>query len=197
MLTFYNPVAETDLENLCQEFEALTGYFLLYEGKNIVGNDKMQAQRKEEERKGDIYPENPIEPVEQNLAFSCIEAEFEGKQVLPCKKGIQTDSQGKFLQLAFLSPQLGAKMKDTLQRVTNQTGWRIRIADSVNQNIVITYAGQICRAHNVALRKNPSYLPGKQELLLRPTDGVEISEEVRAVIEKEILEKTGLGSGWE
>lgn len=138
-----------------------------------------------------------MNPAEQNLAFSCIEAEFAGEQILPCKKGIQSDHQGKYLQISFVSPQLGRKMKDTLQRIANQTGWRIRIADSVNQNKVIAIADQICKEHQIVLRKNPSYLPQKQVILLKTADGWEPSEEVRTLITQEILEKTGLFSEWE
>lgn len=196
-LTFNHSVPQKELKELCQEFETLTGYCLLYEGKNDSVNNEVQSQGETKKVKKDIYPEKQMKPVEQNLAFSCIEAEFEGEQVLPCKKGIQTDAEGKFLQIAFLSPRLGMKMQDTLQRIANQTGWRIRIADSVNQNAVIAYANQICKSHNVGLRKNPSYLPEKQELLLRPVDLSVLSEEVTGLIEKEILEKTGLLSGWE
>ncbi|MGN0251578.1 MAG: MBL fold metallo-hydrolase [Oliverpabstia sp.] len=197
MLSFYQPVDDKELETLCQEFESLTGYSLLYKGKSYAGNHNKQATERIPENQNDVYPENQSEPVEQNLAFSCFDAEFEGEQILPCKKGIQSDAQGKYLQIAFLSPQLGIKMKDTLQRIADQTGWRIRIADSVNQNMVLAYASQICKEHQVLLRKNPSYLPEKQELLLKPADGLEISEEVRILIEKEILEKTGLVSKWE
>lgn len=197
MLSFYQPVDDKALETLCQEFESLTGYSLLYKGKPYAGNHNKQDTEKIPENQNDIYPENQTEPVEQNLAFSCFDAEFEGEQILPCKKGIQSDAQGKYFQIAFLSPQLGLKMKDTLQRIADQTGWRIRIADSVNQNMVLAYANQICKEHQVLLRKNPSYLPEKQELLLKPADGLEISEEVRILIEKEILEKTGLVSKWE
>lgn len=197
MLSFYQPVDDKELETLCQEFESLTGYSLLYKGKPSAGNYNKQATERIPANQNDIYPEYQSEPVEQNLAFSCFDAEFEGEQILPCKKGIQSDAQGKYLQIAFLSPQLGLKMKDTLQRIADQTGWRIRIADSVNQNMVLAYANQICKEHQVLLRKNPSYLPEKQELLLKPADGQEISEEVRILIEKEILEKTGLISKWE
>ena len=197
MLSFYQPADDKELELLCQEFESLTGYSLLYKGKSCAGSHNIQVTERIPANHNDIYPEHPSEPVEQNLAFSCIDAEFEGEQILPCKKGIQSDAQGKYLQIAFLSPQLGIKMKDTLQRIADQTGWRIRIADSVNQNMVLTCANQICKEHQVLLRKNPSYLPEKQELLLKPADGLEISEEVRILIEKEILEKTGLVSKWE
>lgn len=196
-LTFNNSVPEKELEKLSREFEALTGYYLLYEGKNNSVHHKAQSQGEIKKVKNDIYPEKQMKPIEQNLAFSCIEAEFAGEQVLPCKKGIQTDAEGKFLQIAFLSPQLGMKMQDTLQRIANQTGWRIRIADSVNQNIIFALANQICNLHNVGLRKNPSYLPEKQELLLKPVDSLALSEEVRVLIETEILEKTGLVCGWE
>ena len=195
-ITFYQPEVKIELESLSQEFERLTGYHLYYEGKKSVIHGKIKFQE-DEKVKNDIYPETQIDPIEQNLAFSCIEAEFEEEQVRPCKKGIQTDAEGKFLQIAFLSPQLGRKVQDTLQRIANQTGWRIRIADSVNQNAIITYTNQICKSHQVVLRKNPSYLPDKQVLLLKPVNFLMISEDIREAIETEILEKTGLILEWE
>lgn len=197
MVTFYQPVLKEELDKLCQEFEALTGYDLLYEGKTTAIQDNSPCTGELPKTSNDIYPENQMDPAEQNLAFSCIEAEFAGEQILPCKKGIQSDHQGKYLQISFLSPQLGRKMKDTLQRIANQTGWRIRIADSVNQNKIIALADQICKEHQVMLRKNPSYLPQKQVILLKTADGWEPAEEVRALITQEILEKTGLFSEWE
>ena len=197
MVTFYQPVSKEILDKLCEEFESLTGYDLLYEGKTAAVQDNTSCTEELPKISNDIYPENQMDPAEQNLAFSCIEAEFAGEQILPCKKGIQSDHQGKFLQISFLSPQLGIKMKDTLQQIANQTGWRIRIADSVNQNKVIALANQICKEHQVMLRKNPSYLPQKQVILLKPADGWEPAEEVRTSIKQEILEKTGLFSEWE
>ena len=152
MLSFYQPVDDKELETLCQEFESLTGYSLLYKGKPYADNHDKQATERIPVNQNDIYPENQSEPVEQNLAFSCFDAEFEGERILPCKKGIQSDAQGKYLQIAFLSPQLGVKMKDTLQRIADQTGWRIRIADSVNQNMVLAYANQICKEKSGTFR---------------------------------------------
>ena len=197
MVTFYQPVLKEELDKLCHEFEALTGYDLLYEGKTAAIRNNRSYTEELPKTSKDIYPEKQIEQVEQNIAFSCIEAEFAGEQIFPCKKGIQSDHQGKYLQISFLSPQLGKKMKDTLQRIANQTGWRIRIADSVNQNKVIALASQICKEHQVMLRKNPSYLPQKQIILLKTADGWEPAEEVKILITQEILEKTGLFSEWE
>lgn len=196
-LTFYHPVTEKEMERLCQEFEALTGYFLSYEGRSGSGQKKIHGQSVVMEEKEYFCPESGMKPVEQNFAFYCIDAEFEGEKVLPYKKGIQTDADGIYLQIAFLSPQLGARAAKNLQRIANQTGWRVRIADSVNQNVAISYASQICRNHGVELRKNPSYLPGKQALLLKPRDLAGLPEEVRKMAEDEILDVTGLSVGWE
>ena len=195
-ITFYQPAEKGHLEKLCLEFEQMTSYQLLYEGKKYNKNS-VQFYEAEKKVNNDIYPETQMKPIEQNLAFCCIDAEFEGEQILPCKKGIQSDCEGKFLQIAFLSPQLGGQVQDILQRIANQTGWRIRIADSVNQNVILSYANQICKSYRVLLRKNPSYLPDKQMLLLRPADLSGLSEGIRAAIEAEILEKTGLISDWE
>ena len=67
----------------------------------------------------------------------------------------------------------------------------------MNQNAIITYTNQICKLHQVVLRKNPSYLPDKQVILLKPVNFLMISEDIREAIETEILEKTGLILEWE
>lgn len=88
----------------------------------------------------------------------------------------------------FLSPALGHRQQETLQRIADRIHWRIRIAPGVNQNAIQSIAQQICRAHQVELRKLPSYLPGTQSLVLKTVGAGGEME----VICREIEEATGI-----
>ncbi|MCD8012375.1 MAG: MBL fold metallo-hydrolase [Lachnospiraceae bacterium] len=128
---------------------------------------------------------NPVKPVEQNLAMSCIDLEFAGENYAPYKKSIMNDQYGKFIQLSFLSPGLGLRQKEILQRIADQTGWRVRIAPGVNQNAIQSLAQRICRENGVDLRKLPSYLPGTKTLVLKPAAASEKMDEICRILEEE------------
>ncbi|MCD8105120.1 MAG: MBL fold metallo-hydrolase [Lachnospiraceae bacterium] len=124
-------------------------------------------------------------PVEQNLAMSCIDMEFTGAKYVPYKKSILTDEYGKYMQLSFLSPALGFREQDILQRIADQTGWRIKIAPGVNQNALQLLAQRTCQKNGVTLRKLPSYLPGTQTLVLKPARAYDQMEEICRKLEEE------------
>lgn len=126
---------------------------------------------------------------EQNLAFSCIEAAFDELPHKPDKKSLKQDAQGKYLELAFVTPDVGRRYRETLQALASQTGWRIRIADKVNQNALFKAAQMLCMKQGIDLVKNPSYLPEQKMVQLR-LKGVVEEEKLRAM-EEEFKRRTG------
>lgn len=130
------------------------------------------------------------EPLEQNMAFSCIEAAFCDQQQTPCKKSIKSDHEGKLIELAFLSPQIGLRYTELLHEIADQIQWRIRVADSVNQIEVFKTAHLICRKYDITLRKNPSYLPMKRQVSLKTAEDTD--PERYAAAAEEFKKLTGL-----
>ncbi len=129
------------------------------------------------------------DPLEQNLALSCIDQEF---SLLPCapeKKSLKQDSSGRYMELSFISPEVGRRFGDVIQRTADQTGWRIRIADKVNQNGLMQTALSLCAAYGITLSRNPSYLPQKRALMLKVSANP--NPEVMEKLKKEFYEKTG------
>ncbi len=131
------------------------------------GKENLGSVKGSRDTDGFFYPEGS-EMQEQNLAFYCIDMEFEEEKNAPYKKSIMADQNGKYIQLSFLSPALGYRQKDTLQRIARQIGWRLRIAPSINQNAITAYALRCCQECGVALKKTPSYQPQSQTLVLKP-----------------------------
>ena len=134
-------------------------------------------------------PSKDAKQAEQNLAFFCIDQMFQELPHKPDKKSLKQDAEGKYLELGFLSPALGMQYADTLQALADQTGWRIHIADKVNQIELFKTAQLLCIRHGISLAKNPSYLPAKRAVQLK-TAGQEAKEK-RQDMAEEFLRQTG------
>ena len=128
------------------------------------------------------------EPIEQNLALSCIDHEFSSAAFLPEKKSLKQDQRGRYIELSFISPAAGMKVRDAIQRAADQTGWRIRIADKVNQNALMQNICSLCSEHGVALKKNPSYMPLTRSLVLKVSSDTD--SQVLSLIREEFQKRT-------
>lgn len=107
------------------------------------------------------------EPAEQNLALFCIDQTFESLPHKPDRKSLKSDGSGKYLELAFLSPAIEKRYAETLQTLSDQIGWRIRISDKINQMELMKTAQLLCINHGITVVKNPSWLPQEQILQLK------------------------------
>lgn len=134
-------------------------------------------------------PKKPVRQAEQNLAFSYIDEAFRKLAHKPDKKSLKQDAQGKYLTLGFLSPALGMRYADVLQKLSDQTGWRISIADKINQNELFKTAQLLCIRQEIPLARNPSYLPVQKAVLLKLS--APQSEEKLQYLKDEFLEQTG------
>lgn len=133
-------------------------------------------------RSGDwFWPGEDAVPEEQNLAFSLIEMIFAESKVKPQKKGKKNDSCGVYLELSFLSPELGRRCADLLLEAALQTGWRVHIGQSVNQNDLFIAARSLCERFGVELKKSPSYLPGKGVVRVTLQNGQELPQELKSL----------------
>ena len=144
----------------------------------------------EESESGFFLPHNPsTETAEQNLAFYCIDQVFENLPHTPDRKSLKQDSDGKYLEISFISPVVGHRYHNELQSLADQTGWRIMIADKVNQNELFKIAQLLCMKYGISLNKNPSYLPERRAVQLKVQASAG-SESLQQAAD-EFLEKTG------
>lgn len=195
-----NPLhTETDTESNLSDSQAAarffqtTGWRLQINGQPGTAGDGMPAggsaneesaaDSKGQPQKGFFLPSKAVEQAEQNLAFFCIDQMFSDLPHKPDKKSLKQDSRGKYLELGFLSPALGMQYADTLQALADQTGWRICIADKVNQIELFKTAQLLCIKDGISLAKNPSYLPAKRMVQLK-TAGQEEEEKLQGMAEE-------------
>ena len=173
-----------------------TGWSLCVNGRCLGGGSAAEASGSigsgDAAKKSDLEFEpgdGATKPVEQNLAFSCIDQSFEGLPDQIEKKSLKQDGRGKYLEFSFVSPQVGLRYRKELQRIADQIGWRIRIADRVNQNALLQVIRSLCAEHGLTPAKNPSYIPDRRAVALK-TAGETDLEKQKAVAEA-FLERTG------
>lgn len=134
--------------------------------------------------------ETSSQPLEQNMALYCAEQTFSDCPDRIYKKSIKNDGEGKYLELSFITPEAGLRHQERLADLANQTGWRVKLSDSVNQNELFKQAHILCAKYGLALKQNPSYLPGQRSIQIKLC--AEISPEIQERVQKDFLHAAGL-----
>lgn len=185
-------------------FHAVTGWSLSVNGEflapsstdshlssgNETTDDGGSSLKQENDASGFFLPCDPsTETAEQNLAFYCIDQVFENLPHRPDRKSLKQDSGGRYLEISFISPVIGHRYHNELQDLANQTGWRIMIAEKINQNELFKIARLLCMKYEISLNRNPSYLPERRtvQIKIQTTTNPEILRQAA----DEFLEKTG------
>ena len=112
---------------------------------------------------------------------------FEESRVKPGKKGRKNDQNGVFLELSFISPELGERCAPLLEEVALRTGWRVHISDSVNQAQLTVVAAGLCSSFGV-LQEKIAYLPALRAVRIKNAPNTPVPDRMR----EEFLELTGL-----
>lgn len=188
--------AGTKDQEAADRFHAVTGWSLSVNGE-LLGTSGSETTGDDESfpqqgtgASGFFLPRDPsTETAEQNLAFYCIDQAFEDLPHKPDRKSLKQDSGGKYLEISFISPAIGHRYHNQLQSLADQTGWRIMIAEKVNQNELFKIAQLLCMKYGISLSKNPSYLPERRAVQMR----VQMAADPEALQKAtdEFLEKTG------
>lgn len=178
-----------------RRFQTETGWRLLINGR---AEAKWNPPSHENAGDGAAMDENwfvptdaAVEAVEQNQAFFRIDRTFEEMSHRPDKKSLKQDSNGKYLEVSFISPMIGRQYREVLQALANQTGWRIRIGDKVNQNTLFKNVQVLCMKYGITPVKNPSYLPQRKTVQVKARGSLE--PEKIDLVEKEFRMQTGCG----
>jgi hypothetical protein len=118
-----------------------------------------------EEIKG-AMPEAPIEPYkatkeepehkEPNAAFQRIRQAFEATPHPVLRVGMKIESEA-FIEVCFISPQVGQRYKEQLQQLSKEVGWEIRLRSTADQQKIKELAKQT--AEKFSPKKEPSFRP--------------------------------------
>ena len=165
-------------KKLCDDFLKNTGWELV-----ITSQD--QTADVTDEPINDYFITENSQSVEQNEALYLIDLTFEEEEHKPYRKSIKQKGNEKYLELTFITPVIGRRYAKLIEALTKQLGWNIAISDKVNQNELLNKASFLCQKHQVVLKKNPSFLPGKMSVKIQIVDGEEHLSKVREEFRKE------------
>jgi len=72
--------------------------------------------------------------LEINKAFAMIDAAFAAQRFRPLRRGQKTDGDDLFIEIAFITPELGQRFVPLIAELAQQTGWPIRLRAVANQD---------------------------------------------------------------
>lgn len=126
--------------------------------------------------------------MEQNRAFELIERTFADRGVKIYKKGLKRDDRGQYIELSFISPEIGQQWQDVIKHLEEETCWNIRIAKNPNQNEILKLARRMLEGADLYLKKNPGFFCWRRGLkwFLRGVD-----QEVFRKVQEQFKSQTG------
>ncbi|MBI4865921.1 MAG: MBL fold metallo-hydrolase [Candidatus Wallbacteria bacterium] len=75
--------------------------------------------------------------LEVNLAIAAIDHHFAGLPHRPTRKSRRVDSDGPYLELAFISVRVAERYSETIAQAAADTGWRLTVASKSDQEAIL------------------------------------------------------------
>ena len=91
------------------------------------------------------------------------------------------------IELAFISPEVGARYRERLDQLGSEISWRLEVAATPNGNAILEKTRELLRP--LGLRKGPSYFPGERKV--RAVLAALLPPETIEPIQARFLEETG------
>lgn len=168
------------ISRIQEEFERKSGMKLVINSNGQLKTEELSLKIKD---KGEM--------MEQNKAFNIIESVFLGKRHKLFKKSKKVLNNIPYIELSFVSPQIGYLYKDAIEQLEKETGWNITINQNPNQNEIIKTVKMLFREKGIPIKKNPSvYI---NEAMVKVSVDEELDDELRHQIEEELKMETGYG----
>lgn len=165
-------VSEETREQWNEGFRRRTGY-------------RLGLQIAPEDASGDPPPSR----WEINRAFARILERFEAEPDTPYRKSLKTDDHGEYIELAFLTPEIGRRYVHLLTELSAETGWRIDLSPAANL-AGLQDAVRSLLPKGTALAREPSYFPRERVVRIQLTRPLPESE--AADLQARFKNKTGL-----
>lgn len=161
-----------DADALAGQFNAMTGFTLRINPK-LSGADSVSTP--------EIVPSDAREPIEINAAYAAIRAALESHGLM--RAGLKNGQ----IVLTFISPQVGARHRETLARLSSEVGYGLTLHPHPDQAAILLRVNQAVRAAGWQVRKGPGLRTDRGEvtLSLAASPPAEQIAAVRAQIEAE------------
>lgn len=154
-----------------EEFQKKTGFELVIEGNSPKKKTK---------------PSIIAGRMEINTAYRTLRGAFEGRAHQPLKTSLK---EGRYIEVAFISPQVGERYRKVLDELEEETHWPLEIRKSPDQHRIKQIAKKLASPLGT-MRKEPTFLEGEQRVIyyLSSLSG---EEEKKNEILSQFKEETG------
>lgn len=142
------PQDDDSVTNIKEQFEAETGFSLdvsFDANASITSNISQQAT-------DFIYGNEAKKRMEINQAYQLIKQTFAEQQHQPLKSSLKN----QYIELAFISPQIGNRYLELLQKLQARLGWLLRIKPNANQHKIKERAAELI-PESWGLKKSPGF----------------------------------------
>lgn len=132
-------LSDAQLADAAQRFYATTGWRLVVNGKRLMvedETDQKQISPPAVDVENQYRPDEQAEPLEINKAYQVIKAVFANDEPARLyKAGKKTDPHtgSHYIELSFITPEIGARYADLLTACARDIGWELRINPEPNQ----------------------------------------------------------------
>lgn len=160
---------------LKETFRQKTGWTLLFQGEDQASEPgKADAGRETVDDEYWFVPETDIKPLEQNMALSLMNLALD-EEARPTKASVRRDEYGPYFDFGYVTPFMGLKYARQIEAFVFQSGWRVHIAQAINQSQLMNMAEVMCIGGGITVKKT-SFLPG--EMAVRVTTDVPLPESI-------------------
>ncbi len=161
-----------DADALTAQFNAMTGFMLRINPK-LSSADSAGAV--------EVTPSGKREPLEINAAYALIRSALESHGLM--RAGLKNGQ----IVLTFISPQVGARCREMLARLSSEVGYPLTLHPHPDQAAILLRVNQAVRAAGWKVRKGPGLRTDRGEVTLSLAAGApdEQIAAVRAQIEAE------------
>lgn len=168
-----------DTSKIQEEFEKLTEMKLIIGSKEYI-KEEISLEFKSMENS-----------MEQNKAFNIIDKAFSDKKHKLFKKSKKVLGNTPYIELSFISPQIGELYRSIIEQLEKEIRWNITINQNPNQNEIIKIAKFLIRRKEIHIAKNPSIFTN--EAMVKISLDEEIDDGLIEQIEEEFKMETGYG----
>lgn len=170
-----------DVETIERKFKEITAIDLKVEvpGQKIKPHEVI------------LQPVDTAQMMEQNQAFALVDACFKDKTHKIYKKSKKIQDGFPYMELSFITPQVGQRYEKEIEALKQETGWPMAIGKNPNQNEMMKVVKRILREAGVGVAKNPSIHTSEAVIKIKTVEDVERS--LQEELEQQVMEETGYG----
>ena len=131
-----------------------------------------------------------VSRMEINQAYGYIRDKLAGAGVRVYRVGKKQGAAGQYIEVSFISPEIGAKFQDRLEQLALATGWALRINPQPNQNEIKA----LVRASldpTWGLKKEPGFFADQKTVRVSLTNGPPPEDPGWQQVVQKILHLTG------